>query len=150
MIDRKLSRIWIYEDQTIKKEYPWNSDSIWRIALANLEATSATLSPPSGRLNGSSSSRAQISAYFYMNKHKINTNFLSLPLKSAVNFFFSLKVQFPFIYFLIININFVSNRSLPYSIFSKFTSLLDMKLLTQILSLCTIDLLIFLKRNLEV
>lgn len=94
-ISNNSEQYFIYNKR--KKEYPWNSDSISRIAWASLEATSSTLSPPSGRLNGSSSSRAQISSYFYMIQHTQNQHHHSFVTnskhKTLANFLYSFNLQ---------------------------------------------------------
>lgn len=51
------------KSKNTKRIYPWNSDSIVAIAVASRQATSLTLSPPSGPRNGSFSSISQITWY---------------------------------------------------------------------------------------
>lgn len=60
--------------------YPWYSNSMVAMAFASLETTSATLSPPSGPVNGSFTSRSHISGYCkherkkkYVYKYKTST-----------------------------------------------------------------------------
>lgn len=59
--DMNSTRLW--NDIWERNKYPSNSDSIVAITFASLEATSLTLSPPSGPTSGFFSSIAQISSY---------------------------------------------------------------------------------------